>query len=93
MTCWDWVGWTCLPTSQRSNEAKQSSTVLEILVKESSKLQVDAKHAGKATDPCANVAASGSAAGSTAAFPYWYSGNSSSFRGIRSPFAVEPLLS
>lgn len=93
-TCWDWVGWTCLPTSQRSNEAKLSSTVLEILVKGSNKLRVDAKHAVKAKDPCASVVASGSAAGSTAAFrPYWYSGNSSSSRGIRSPSAVEPLLS
>jgi hypothetical protein len=76
-----------------SNEAKQSSIVLEILEKESNKLQVDAKHAGKARDPCASVVVSGNAVGSIEAFPYWNSDNSSSSQGIRSPSVVEPLLS
>lgn len=62
-------------------------------MKESNKLQVDAKHAGKARDPYANVVVSGNAAGSTGTFPNWYFDNSSSFQGIQSLSVVEPLLS
>lgn len=57
-------------------------------------LPVGAAHVVKVTDPYANAEVSGSAVDNTAACPnYCWSGNSSSFQGIRNPSAVGPPLS
>lgn len=92
-TYWDWVGWTCPPTNQTSNEAKQSSIVQEIPARASDRLQADAKHVEKAKDPCVNAVASGSVVGSTGAFLNSCYDSSSSFQGIQNPSAVELQLS